>query len=169
MIYEVLKITHILSACVLFGTGFGTALYMLFVNLQSDLDLIARATRQVVFADWVFTGTSGVVQALTGFAMVALKGYALSHVWVLGAIVGYGIAGACWVPVVWLQLRCAQIAEQCLSARSPLTQQYRRYFRTWCLLGIPAFAALVVVFYLMTAGPLGGASLFGISLNAKVF
>jgi uncharacterized membrane protein len=36
---------------------------------------------------------------------------------------------------------------------SPLPDGYRRYFRIWFALGVPAFLALVVVFYLMVAKP----------------
>ena len=169
MLYSTLKIIHIFSACILFGTGLGTAFYMFYVNRQKDVDLIAKATRQVVFADWIFTSTSGVIQAVTGFSLVMMKGYSLSSVWVFGGIIGYVIAGSCWVPVVWLQLRCAQIAEQCLQSNQPLTKQYYHYFRTWALLGIPAFAALILVFYLMTAGPLGNATLSGIPLSMRIF
>ena len=169
MLYDFLKIIHIISACFLFGTGLGTAFYMFYVNLQKDIHLIARATRQVVFADWIFTGTSGLIQPITGFALVVVKGYSLTSIWVFGSILGYVIAGVCWAPVVWLQLRCAQISEQCVQSKEPLTKQYYQYFRIWVVLGIPAFAALIMVFYLMTVGPLSGSTLFGIHLNMKIF
>ncbi len=106
MLYAWIKILHIISASVLFGTGLGTAFYMFYVNFQNDVKLIAKATKEVVIADWFFTLTSGIVQAITGFLLVYLKGYSLLSPWVLGSILGYLIAGACWVPVVWLQMRC---------------------------------------------------------------
>src|SRR5580704_333976 len=101
MLYAWIKILHIVSASVLFGTGLGTAFYMFYVNLQKDITLIAKATSAVVIADWLFTATSGVVQAVTGFILVYLKGYSLLSLWVFGSIVGYVIAAVCWVPVVW--------------------------------------------------------------------
>ena len=50
--YNWLKIVHVISSIVLFGTGLGTAFYMLLVNFQKDIDLIAKATAQVVFIDF---------------------------------------------------------------------------------------------------------------------
>jgi uncharacterized membrane protein len=153
MLYEWLKIIHVISATVLFGTGLGTAFYMFFVNQQDDIDLIARATKQVVFADWVFTGSSGVIQAITGFAMIAVNNYSFKAPWVLGSIIGYVIAGACWLPVVWLQLRCAQMARQSAGQNEPLPARYHLYFRIWWILGIPAFIALIAIMYLMANKP----------------
>ncbi len=150
-IYTVLKIIHVISASVLFGTGMGTAFYMLLVNCQKDTALIAKATRQVVFADWLFTGTSGVVQAVTGVVMIYLKGYSFHLLWVWGSILGYLIAGACWLPVVWLQIRCRDMAELASTRQQALPQLYHRYFTAWWVLGIPAFAALLGVFFLMSS------------------
>ncbi len=149
--YTALKIIHVVSASVLFGTGMGSAFYMLLVNFQKDTALIAKATRQVVFADWLFTGTSGVVQAVTGVVMIYLKGYSFHLLWVWGSILGYMIAGACWLPVVWLQIRCRDMAELASTHQQALPQLYHRYFTAWWVLGIPAFAALLGVFFLMSS------------------
>lgn len=153
MLYAWIKILHIISAAVLFGTGLGTAFYMFYVNQQKNVALIAKATAAVVVADWLFTATSGVIQAITGFILVYLKGYSLLSLWVLGSILGYVIAGICWLPVVWLQMRCRDLAFASSVDNTPLSTKYRRYFRIWSLLGIPAFLALIGVFYLMTNKP----------------
>lgn len=157
MLYDWIKIIHIVSASVLFGTGLGTAFYMFYVNQQQNITLIAKATGAVVLADWLFTATSGVVQALTGFILIYLKGYSLLSLWVWGSILGYAVAGICWLPVVWLQMRCRDLAYEAIRHKTNLSSAYYRYFRIWMLLGIPAFIALIGVFYLMTNRPeLGG-------------
>ncbi len=150
MLYNWIKIIHIFSAAVLFGTGLGTAFYMFYVNQQKDITLIAKATAAVVIADWLFTATSGVIQAVTGFMMIYLRGYSLTSFWVMGSIMGYMIAGICWLPVVFLQMRCRDLADEAAAAQTPLPAQYHHYFKIWWLLGIPAFIALMGVFYLMT-------------------
>lgn len=43
---------HILSATLMFGTGFGTAFYMFFVNRTRNVAAIAVVTRLVAKADW---------------------------------------------------------------------------------------------------------------------
>ena len=150
MLYAWIKIIHVVSASILFGTGLGTAFYMWHINQKQDIRLIAAATRQVVIADWLFTGTSGVIQAITGVIMVLLKGYSLYALWVMGSILGYLVAGACWLPVVWLQMRCRDLAYHSLETHQPLSAQYHRYFTYWWWLGIPAFLSLVLVFFLMS-------------------
>lgn len=151
--YPWIKILHIFSAAVLFGTGLGTAFYMFYVNQQKNIALIAKATAMVVIADWLFTATSGVLQAVTGFVLIYLKGYRFDVLWVYGSMAGYSIAGICWLPVVWLQMRCRDLAYTAWRTQTPLPAQYTRYFRIWWILGIPAFIALVGVFYLMVNRP----------------
>jgi uncharacterized membrane protein len=153
MWYAWIKIFHIISASVLFGTGLGTAFYMFYVNQQKNIALIAKATAAVVVADWLFTATSAVIQAITGFILVYLKGYSLLSLWVLGSILAYVIAGICWLPVVWLQMRCRDLAFAASVSNTPLPAEYHRYFILWCLLGIPAFIALIGAFYLMANKP----------------
>ncbi len=153
MLYAWIKIIHVLSASVLFGTGIGTAFYMFYVNFKNDVTLIAKATAEVVTADWFFTSTSGITQAITGFILVYLKGYSFLSFWVMGSILGYVIAFVCWVPVVWLQIRCRDLAYFASINKSSLSKQYKKYYRIWWVLGIPAFIALVGVFYLMTNKP----------------
>ena len=65
----------------------------------------------------------------------------------------FASAGACLLPVVWLQIRMAAIAAQAHRNAAPLPPLYARYQRWWELLGYPAFAAMVVVFYLMVTKP----------------
>ncbi len=152
-IYFILKIIHIISACVLFGTGMGTAFYMLLANRSNSIAIIAIATGHVVKADWIFTTSSGIIQALTGFAMVHLLGFSLLTPWLLWAIIGYCIAGACWLPVVYLQIQLHKIAKESYLQQQSLPAKYYLYYRYWFILGWPAFIALIMVYYLMVAMP----------------
>lgn len=150
MIYFWLKFIHVLSSTILFGTGIGTASVMLYAHLTKDPVIIAAIARYVVMADWIFTGTSGVVQPLTGFAMVYWVGYSWTAFWIWGSIVGYLIAAFCWFPVVYLQIQIRNLAQTAVINNTPLPAAYFRYFTYWVILGIPAFISLVGVFYLMT-------------------
>lgn len=144
-----LKWLHILSATLLFGTGLGTAYYKWSADRSGDVRAIAMVMRRVVLADWLFTTTTIVIQPLTGLRMAQLAGYPLTSGWVAWSLALYVLAGACWLPVVWLQLRMRDMALQAAAAGADLPARYHRYARIWFVLGIPAFAALVVVFYLM--------------------
>jgi uncharacterized membrane protein len=151
--YDGLKIVHIITASILFGTGLGTAIYMLYANLLKNIPIIALATRRVVTADWLFTGISGVLQPITGIAMLYLKGYKLTNAWAMAVFTGYSIAAVCWFIVVYLQIRCRDLAIAAVKTNTALPKQYQQYFIAWVILGFPAFLSLIVIFYLMANNP----------------
>jgi uncharacterized membrane protein len=153
MDYVTVKWLHILSSTVLFGTGIGSAFYMLVASLNRDPRSVLLVVRYVVLADWIFTATTVVIQPLTGFYLVYLAGMPLTSRWIVWSTVLYLVAGACWLPVVWLQIQMRELARAAVAANTALPPLYWRYFRIWWALGIPAFLALVVVFYLMVARP----------------
>jgi uncharacterized membrane protein len=153
MDYVTVKWLHILSSTFLFGTGIGTAFYMLVVGLSRDIRAIAVVSRYVVLADWLFTTPAIIVQPVTGFYLMHLAGFPLSSLWILWSIVLYFVAGACWLPVVWLQMKMRDFAREAVENNTELPATYWRYMTIWVLLGIPAFISLVIVFYLMVAKP----------------
>ncbi|WP_020654374.1 DUF2269 family protein [Massilia niastensis] len=153
MEYVVVKWLHILSSTFLFGTGIGSAWYMLFANISRDVRAIAVVAKNVVIADWLFTATTAVLQPATGFYMIHLAGYPLHSRWIMWSVILYVIAGACWLPVVWLQIRMRDLAVEAARANGALPALYWRYFRIWATLGVPAFVAFIVIFWLMVAKP----------------
>lgn len=155
MLYFWLKFIHVLSSTILFGTGIGTACTMLYAHQTKNVTVIAATTRYVVLADWIFTGTSGFIQPLTGLWMVYLVGYPWKSLWIMGSIIGYLIAACCWFPVVYLQIKMRDFALDADQNNSPLPLIYYRYFKYWFCLGWPAFISLIIVFYLMTSKPAG--------------
>ena len=154
MTYEIAKWLHILSSTLLFGTGIGSAYYMFFTSLSGDARSVARVVGLVVIADWVFTLTTIVLQPITGLVLAHLAQIPLTSRWILWSTVLYFVAGACWIPVVMIQIRMQRLAQAAAADDAPLPDAYRRLFRWWTALGVPAFFALVIVFYLMVAKPL---------------
>lgn len=153
MTYLILKWIHIISSTVLFGTGIGSAFYMLMANRSRDLASIRFATRYVVLADYMFTAPAVVVQPITGFALAYQAGFDFSALWLTWAIILYLLAGACWLPVVYLQIQMRDIAEQAYVSQQSLPLRYWNKNRWWLIFGSVAFPALVVVFYLMVFKP----------------
>jgi uncharacterized membrane protein len=154
MEYLIVKWLHILSSTFLFGTGIGSAFYMLFVSLSRDARALAVVARYVVIADWVFTTPTIVIQPLTGWYLMSLIGTPLTAKWLSWSIALFLLAGVCWLPVVWIQLRMRDAARDAAAAGTALPEVYWRYLRWWVGLGIVAFVSLVAVFYLMVAKPL---------------
>lgn len=155
MTYLVLKWVHILSSTLLFGAGLGSAFLMFVANRRGNPAEIAFAVRHVVLADWLFTTPSGVVQLATGLALLHVTGYGFSDVWVVWALALFGFAMACWLPVVWMQIKMRDMAEAALAQGTTLPADYWRYDRWWIALGCLAFPAMVVIFWLMVARSVG--------------
>lgn len=153
MEYLLVKWVHVVSSTLLFGTGLGSAYYMFFTNRSRDVAAIAAVTRRVVIADWLFTTPTAVIQPVTGLYLVHLAGLPLDTTWVLWSIMLYVIAGACWLPVVWIQIRMADIAARSRSTGSELPPLFWRYHLIWTSLGVPAFAAFIAIFFLMVVKP----------------
>jgi len=151
--YLPLKAVHIVSSTVLFGTGLGTAFFKWAVDRSGNVSAIRVVSERVVLADWLFTSPAIVVQAVTGVALARLLGFSLTHGWVAYAIGLYCLAGLCWLPVVWLQMRMRDLARDSDSLGTSLSPTYWIYARVWLRLGVPAFLSLVVVFWLMVAKP----------------
>jgi uncharacterized membrane protein len=154
MEYVIVKWLHILSSTVLFGTGLGSAFYMFFASRQRDPRAIAVVAKYVVIADWVFTTPTIVLQPLTGFYLLHLLGLPLTSKWVVLSVVLYLLAGAAWLPVVWMQIKMRDMAVIAAATATELPQRYWKYLRYWVALGGIAFAALLIVFYLMVAKPM---------------
>jgi uncharacterized membrane protein len=149
--YVLVKTIHVISSALLFGTGIGSAFYMLFASLNRDARVAFFVVRYVVIADWLFTTTAVIVQPVTGLWLAHLAHFPLTSFWLAASIVLYLVAGACWLPVVWMQLRMREMARAAATSGGPLPEGYWRYFRAWIALGIPAFISLAAVFYLMVA------------------
>jgi uncharacterized membrane protein len=151
--YLLVKWVHVLSSTVLFGFGAGTAWYLWNAHRTRDPATIASVGRMAVRADWIFTGTSGIAQPVSGLVLVHQAGWSLAEPWLIVTYGLYLLAFACWVPVVWLQIRAQKLAQRAAEIGGPLGQDYFRTMRLWFLLGWPAFLGLACVFWLMIAKP----------------
>lgn len=152
-LYTLLKVAHVIGATVLLGTGAGIAFFMLMAHRSRDPALIAHTARTVVLADTMFTASAVVVQPITGAALAHLTGYPLGSGWIGLSLILYVVTGLCWLPVVWIQLRMRNLAQDAVRLGEPLPERYFQLFRLWFILGIPAFAAVTGIVWLMIAKP----------------
>lgn len=151
--YVVLKFIHIISATLLFGTGLGTAFFMWMSHRSGNVQAIATAARITVRADALFTAPAVIIQPLSGAGLMWVAGYPLTTRWLLLAMALYLVAGACWLPVVALQLRIRDLSAAAVRDVAPLPPAYYRCMRWWFTLGWPAFGAVLGAFWLMVAKP----------------
>jgi uncharacterized membrane protein len=150
--YLVLKWLHILGSAILFGTGLGIAFFAWFGYRrgmrEGEIALIRGVLRLTVLADTVFTAVAAAVQPVTGYLLWRTTGGEWPDRWLAWVLALYVFVGVCWLPVVWLQvqLRDAAIAADDVSQ---LDARFHRRFRTWFVLGIPAFLGVMGLFGLM--------------------
>ncbi len=153
MSYLVLKYIHVVGAMVLIGTGAGIAFFMLMAHLSGDATFVARTAGTVVLADFIFTATAIVAQPVTGYLLAREAGIPAGEGWIAGSLALYIIAGAFWLPVVWMQLRMRDLARQAASTGSDLPPAYHLLFRWWFAFGFPGFGSVMLIVWLMLAKP----------------
>jgi len=151
--YTLLKVLHVIGATVLLGTGAGIAFFMVMAHRTGDARFVAQTAKVVVIADWLFTAGAVVLQPLTGAALAAMAGYPLFRGWIAASLALYLVAGAFWIPVVWMQGRMRDLARAAADAGQPLPAAYERLYRLWFAFGFPAFAAVIGTVWLMVAKP----------------
>lgn len=153
-LYLALKFLHIAGAAILFGTGLGIAFFQFMADRDGDPGSIAETLRIVVIADYLFIATTVIAQPLTGVLLADLRGYALSEFWIVASAALYALIGACWLPVVVIQINLRDLAMEAADAgESTLPPRYHRLMRLWFWLGWPAFLSVLGIIWLMIARP----------------
>lgn len=151
--YLHIKLIHIVSSTLLFGTGLGTAFFMWRADLSGDVAVIARVSKSVVLADGLFTAPAALIQPVSGYLLLRMADFNFESIWLFYSVMLFILVGFCWLPVVWIQWRVSEVARLALQQNTDLPAVYRRYMRAWYALGWPAFIAVLVIFYLMVVKP----------------
>lgn len=151
--YFIIKTLHIISSTILFGTGIGIAFFMLCSHFTDNLQEKFFAARNTVLMDYLFTAPAVIIQPLTGFWLILEGGYNWTDTWLVITYILYAVAGACWIPVVCIQIHLKNMLAHSLQTGVALPARYHSLFRAWFLLGWPAFVGLVVIFFLMVFKP----------------
>ncbi len=153
-LYLALKFLHVIGAAILLGTGVGIAFFLYMADRYGDPPAIAATLRIVVIADYFFTATAAIAQPVTGLLLAELGRYPLSQTWLMASIVLYLVVGACWLPVVVLQIKMRDLAIAAVAAKQQtLPPRYHQLRRAWFWLGWPAFISVLAIFWLMLAKP----------------
>ena len=153
MTHNIVLFLQVVGATVLLGTGAGIAFFMVISQRSRDPGLIAHVSGIVVLADGVFTATAVVAQPVTGVLLARHSGWPLFEGWVGLSLVLYGVNGAFWLPVVWMQIRLHRMARAAQEAGMPLPPGWHRLYRLWFAFGFPAFGAVLAIVWLMVTKP----------------
>lgn len=125
---------------------------MLVAHLRGDPREIAGVARTVVLADFLFTASAVVLQPITGTWLAWSSGYSLRDGWIAASIALYGdrrLLATGGVDADANARSCRRCGRDQRQAARPVLPT----FRWWFAFGFPAFAAVLVIFWLMIARP----------------
>jgi uncharacterized membrane protein len=151
--YFLVKWLHVASATILIGTGSGIAFFQWFTYRQGNVAAIAVVSRLVVRADFLFTASAAFLILVSGFVLMQMLSLPWTSTWMLLNLALYVLAGACWLPIVAIQLRLARLALQADKQGVGLPKEFHHAMRIWFWLGLLAFLGVLVIFGLMLRGP----------------
>ncbi len=140
---------HIISMVILFGTGFGSAFYKWMADRTRNVNHMNIVNKHVVLADWIFTTPTIIFQLVSGLWLIHIAGIPWTTPWISMSLALYMLAGVCWLPVVWLQIKMLKMTKQSLEQKTKLNKTYWCYAKIWFYLGIPAFVAMLWIVMLM--------------------
>jgi len=89
---------------------------------------------------------------VTGLLLMNRLGYSYTSewfYWVIGLLIFIGL---CWVPVLRIQYRLRDIAGSSLD-NPEIHPEFKRLVRLWTALGVAAFSAIIVMFWMMVFKP----------------
>ena len=150
--YLLLKLIHILSAVVITGTGIGIAFFMFMANRSNNAQAIYITAKSVILGDWIFTTPAVVVQLITGIMLMDKLNYSFTSTWFYSVIGLFVLIGVCWLPVLRIQYRLRELAEVS-KEKNIVVPEFKKLMKIWTMLGIPAFLAIIIIFYLMVFKP----------------
>lgn len=150
---DVVRLLHVLGACVLIGTGAGIAFFMVMAHRTKDPASIAHTAGIVVIADMLFTATAAIAQPITGIVLARHLGWPIFDGWIAVSLGLYMFIGLFWLPVVSIQAKMREEARASAQSGAPLTSRYMRLYRIWFACGVPAFLAIVALLWLMIVRP----------------
>ncbi len=110
MLYNALKILHIMSAALLLTS----IVYTFKLWLTHSLEKIQLQT-------WGLFIPTAIFQLATGFTMISLKQYNLSDIWIIGSLGGFMVLIISWFGFLYLlstrakKLQIALLATACIT------------------------------------------------------
>ena len=149
MMYFYLKMIHIVLGGLLFAAGIGPVVNVLLAHRAGGLADEYRALCLSWRLSWLLVIPLGIVQALIGFSIILIKGYAANNLWVLVAYIGFFVAAILWVVSLFFQMQCKDLLSRAVNNVHINSREYHNYFRTWLLFGGLAVLVLLIMIFFM--------------------
>ena len=124
----ILKIIHVVVGSLLFAAGLGSACYVLYAHRRSDIEFEYRALCASWRISWFAIVPLGMLQALLGFSIIAVKGYSIHDLWVLVAYLGFFVAAILWVVSLFFQMQCKDQLKLAVNSKISVSSSYGNNF-----------------------------------------
>lgn len=98
-------------------------------KFSNDIQAKLYAAKTTVIADYLFTTPAVILQPLTGYWLISQSGIEWDVPWLQMTYLLYAVAGLCWVPVVFIQIKLKAVLQQCADNNSELPTAYHQYFK----------------------------------------
>ncbi len=144
MLYQVLKLIHILSATLMIGTGLGSAFFLFLTYKGRNVQNLRHVVKLVIRADKYFTAPSVIIQLITGILLSNILELTYSRwFWIV-------LSTSLVIFILWLRAAFIQVwlSRQLLQSEV-LTPEFHQNMRLWILLGVPSFALSIFIYYMM--------------------
>jgi uncharacterized membrane protein len=146
MIYNLLKILHIISATLLL-TSIAYS-FMMWRDRYSSARVGAIISSRIQTQTWVVIIPVALFQMASGFTMLSLQEDDLSQLWIVGSIVGFIVFIASWFSFIYFLLLAQQVPIDS-DAHGSAGQRYKFFRRAQSfMLMICAGALLSMVFFM---------------------
>lgn len=101
MLYNCIKIIHILSAALLL-TSIAYSIFSWHRIRYANQDIVV--SERIQTQTWVFIVPFAVFQLATGFTMISLQHYDFSELWIKGSVIGFVVVILSWFGFIYFLL-----------------------------------------------------------------
>lgn len=152
MLYNSIKIIHILAACLLIGSPLASAVYLFCLRHQQDLRFLFKAYQFTLKLNLCLMGFLGLLQPLTGFLMATFDVHHFGTRWLSESVAAYALAAVFWLLVMFFHARSGHFIEEAMvTNQRVLPSIYYRYVKWRKWFGFLALVFVLFAFFIMTS------------------
>jgi uncharacterized membrane protein len=144
MLYDSLKIFHIISATLLL-TSMGYS-YHLWRNIYTPQDVILQGER-IQTQTWMIIIPIALLQLATGLTMISLHEEDFSQTWIVASVVGFIVVVGSWFSFIYFLVLSQQASNEKQINQHIVTAKYKFFRRAqFFMLSVCAVALFSMVF-----------------------
>ncbi|WP_231638549.1 DUF2269 domain-containing protein [Paenibacillus sp. JCM 10914] len=145
---------HITGSVIFLGNIITAAFWKARADMSGNAEVIHRAAKNVMLADYVFTLPGLFLLIISGVVMAAKGGYALGGMsWLTASLLLFAATGLLWLGVL-IPLQKAMIRHSRQSIESGIiSDAYKKASKYWAIFGTAASLLPLVILYFMISKP----------------